>query len=28
VFETKPRTVVDLKQSIQDEVVAIPVEML
>jgi hypothetical protein len=28
VFETKPRTIVDLKQRIQDEVAAIPVEML
>ena len=28
VFETKPRTVADLKQRIQDEVAAIPVEML
>ena len=28
VFETKPRTIADLKQRIQDEVAAIPVEML
>jgi len=28
VFETKPRTMADLKQRIQDEVAAIPVEML
>ena len=28
VFETKPRTIADLKQWIQDEVAAIPVEML
>jgi hypothetical protein len=28
VFETKPRTIADLKQRIQDEVVAFPVEML
>jgi len=28
VFETRPRTIVDLKQRIQDEVAAIPVEML
>ena len=27
VFETKPRTIADLKQRIQDEVAAIPVEM-
>jgi hypothetical protein len=28
VFETKPRTIADLKQRIQEEVAAIPVEML
>jgi hypothetical protein len=28
VLETKPRTSADLKQRIQDEVAAIPVEML
>ena len=28
MFETRPRTIVDLKQRIQDEVAAIPVEML
>jgi len=28
VFETKPRTIADLKQRIQDEMAAIPVEML
>jgi DNA polymerase III delta subunit len=28
VFETKPRTIADLKQRIQDEVAAIPVEMV
>ena len=28
VFETMPRTIADLKQRIQDEVAAIPVEML
>jgi len=28
VFETSPRTIADLKQRIQDEVAAIPVEML
>jgi len=28
VFETRPRTITDLKQRIQDEVAAIPVEML
>jgi len=28
VFETKPRTITDLKQRIQDEAAAIPVEML
>jgi len=28
VFETRPRTIADLKQRIQDEVAAIPVEML
>jgi len=28
VFETRPRTIADLKQRIQNEVAAIPVEML
>jgi len=28
VFETKPKTIADLKQRIQDEVATIPVEML
>jgi len=28
VFETKPRTIADLKQRIQDEGAAIPLEML
>ena len=28
VFQTRPRTIADLKQRIQDEVTAIPVEML
>ena len=28
MFETRPRTVMDLEQGIQDEVAAIPVEML
>jgi len=28
MFETRPRTIADLKQRIQDEVAAIPVEML
>ena len=28
VFETKPRTIADLKERIQDEVAAVPVEML
>jgi len=28
VLETKPRTIADLKQRIQDEVAAIPVEMV
>jgi len=28
VFETRPRTIADLKQRIQDEVAAIPMEML
>ena len=28
VFETKPRTIADLKQQIQDKMAEIPVEML